>query len=129
MEHTSVDHLPEVVAHRATGYRWDGETIVNTVNGNPDHPFAAGALRSTVDDLYRFDRALKEGKLFSKAITTKAWTAYDDWVSPPPFPAAADYGYGWMTGKHFGHRYVGHGGWVDGFVSQFNRYPDDDATL
>jgi hypothetical protein len=24
---------------------------------------------------------------------------------------------------------VGHGGWVNGFISQFNRYPDDDLVI
>jgi CubicO group peptidase (beta-lactamase class C family) len=129
MEHTAVDHTPDMVPHRANGYRWDGEAVINAAIGDPDHTYAAGALRSTVDDMYRFDRALKEGKLFSKAITNKAWTAYGHWAAPPPFPADADYGYGWMIGQEFGHRYVGHGGWVNGFVSQFNRYPDDDAVL
>jgi len=129
MDHTMIDHTPDVVPHRASGYRWDGETIVNAANGDPDHTYAAGALRSTVDDLYSFDRALKQGKLFSPALTAKAWTAYGHWVAPPPFPIEAEYGYGWMMGQEFGHRYVGHGGWVNGFVSQFNRYPDDDAVL
>jgi CubicO group peptidase (beta-lactamase class C family) len=129
MEHTAIDHTPDLVPHRANGYRWDGEAVINAPTGDPDHTYAAGALRSTVDDMYRFDRALKEGKLFSNAITSKAWTGYGHWVAPPPFPAEAEYGYGWMTGQEFGHRYVGHGGWVNGFVSQFNRYPDDDAVL
>jgi hypothetical protein len=34
-----------------------------------------------------------------------------------------------MIGQEFGHRYVGHGGWVNGFVSQFNRFPDDDEVM
>ena len=34
-----------------------------------------------------------------------------------------------MIGEDFGHKYVGHGGWVNGFVSQFTRYPDDDAVI
>jgi CubicO group peptidase (beta-lactamase class C family) len=129
MTHTAIDHTPDLVPHRATGYRWDGESVINAPNVDPDHPSAAGSLRSTVDDMYRFDRALKEGKIFSHATTAKAWTAYGHWSAPPPFPADADYGYGWMIGQEFGHRYVGHGGWVNGFVSQFNRYPDDDAVL
>ncbi len=82
-----------------------------------------------VDDLYQFDRVLKSGKLFSSAVTAKAWTAYGHYVAPPPLPIEADYGYGWMTGEDFGHLYVGHGGWVNGFVSQFKRYPNDDAVL
>jgi hypothetical protein len=72
---------------------------------------------------------LRSGKLFSPAVTAKAWTAYSHWTAPPPFDLEADYGYGWMIGTEFGHRFVGHGGWVDGFVSQFTRYPDDDAVM
>jgi len=129
MTHTAVDHPSEVVQHRANGYRWDGETIVNPPNSDPEYGMAAGALRSTADDLYRFDRVLKEGKLFSPAVTAKAWTAYGHFVAPPPLPIESDYGYGWMVGQDFGHRYVGHGGWVTGFVSHFTRFPDDDAVL
>jgi hypothetical protein len=34
-----------------------------------------------------------------------------------------------MIGNDFGHKWVGHGGWVNGFVSEFNRYPDDDMVV
>ena len=129
MTHTAVDHTAELVPHRANGYRWDGETIINPPNSDPEYGMAAGALRSTVDDLYRFDRVLKEGKLFSPALTAKAWTVYGHLVAPPPLPIEADYGYGWMIGQDFGHRYLAHGGWVTGFVSHFARYPDDDAVM
>jgi CubicO group peptidase (beta-lactamase class C family) len=129
MTHTAFDHAADVVEDRASGYRFDGETVLNAVYGDPAGGSGAGALRSTVDDMYRFDRALKAGTLFSEAITKKAWTAYGHWTAPPPFPLEAEYGYGWMLGGDFGHRSVGHGGWVNGFVSQFTRYPDDDEVL
>ena len=129
MTHTAYDQAVEVVPNRASGYRFDGETVINAPYGDSARPGSAGALRSTVDDMYRFDRALKSGKLFSNAITTKAWTAYGHLIAPPPLPIEADYGYGWMVGEDFGHKYVGHGGWVNGFVSQFTRYPDDDAVI
>jgi hypothetical protein len=45
---------------------------------------------STVDDMYRFDRALKAGTLFSKAIMDKAWGAHGRWTAPPPIPMEAD---------------------------------------
>ena len=129
MTHTAYDLAAEVVPNRASGYRFDGEAVINAPYGDSSHPGSAGALRSTVDDLYRFDRALKSGRLFSDAITTKAWTPYGHMVAPPPLPIEAEYGYGWMVGEDFGHKYVGHGGWVNGFVSQFTRYPDDDAVI
>jgi CubicO group peptidase (beta-lactamase class C family) len=128
MTHTAIDHVAPLVPNRANGYNFDGELIVNRP-GDPTGPGAAGALRSTVDDMYKFDRALKSGKLFSAAIIAKAWSSYGHWVAPPPFNFDAEYGYGWMLGENFGHKYVGHGGWVNGFVSQFERYPDDDAVV
>jgi CubicO group peptidase (beta-lactamase class C family) len=129
MTHTAYDHPAPLVPNRAGGYNFDGETLVNAKAGDSAFTSSAGALHSTVDDLYRFDRLLKSGKLFSPAITTKAWTGYGHWVAPPPFAIEAEYGYGWMIGADRGHRYVGHGGWVNGFVSQFNRFPDDDAVI
>lgn len=129
MTHTAFDHNAPLVPNRANGYKYDGETLMNANNGDPGWAGPAGALRSTVDDLYHFDRLLKAGKLFSPAITAKAWTAYGHFVAPAPIPIDAEYGYGWLLGQDFGHRYIGHGGWVNGFVSNFNRYPDDDATI
>ena len=76
MTHTAYDLAVDVVPNRASGYRFDGETVINAPHGDSAYPGSAGALRSTVDDMYRFDRALKSGKLFSNAITTKAWTPY-----------------------------------------------------
>lgn len=129
MTHTAFDHNAPLVPNRANGYKYDGETLMNANNGDPGWAGPAGALRSTVDDLYHFDRMLKAGKLFSPAITAKAWTAYGHFVAPSPIPIDAEYGYGWLLGQDFGHRYIGHGGWVNGFVSNFSRYPDDDATI
>jgi CubicO group peptidase (beta-lactamase class C family) len=129
MTRTAHDLAADLVPNRASGYRFDGETVINAPHGDSSYPGSAGDLRSTVDDMYRFDRALKLGKLFSNAITAKAWTPYGRFIAPPPLPIQADYGYGWLIGEDFGHKYVGHGGWVNGFVSQFTRYPDDDAVI
>jgi CubicO group peptidase (beta-lactamase class C family) len=129
MTHTAIDHAGDLVPHRASGYSWDGESVINAAREDPERPWAAGALRSTLDDMYRFDRAIKAGTLFSKALVDKASTPFGHWSAPPPFPLEADYGYGTMMGTDFGHRYMGHGGWVNGFVSQFTRYPDDDMVM
>lgn len=129
MTHTALDHLAPVVLHRANGYHFDGEALVNAKPGDPARTGSAGSLRSTADDLYAFDRVLHAGRLFSSEITRKAWTPYGHWSAGPVLPMEADYGYGWMMGQEFGHRFVAHGGWVNGFVSDFKRYPDDDAVV
>ncbi len=129
MIHTGYDHNRKLLKNRANGYLFRGEHLVNAKNEEMEWTHSAGAYYSNLDDLYQFDRILKSGKLFSSAITAKAWSPYTHFVAPPPFNFDADYGYGWMIGKDFGHVYLGHGGWVGGFVSQFTRYPDDDAVI
>ncbi len=129
MTHTGFDHLANVAPNRANGYKFDAELLIAVKPFDAEGPSAAGGLHSTADDLCHFDRLLKAGKLFSSSVTAKAWTVYSHFVAPPPLPIEADYGYGWMLGSDFGHRYIGHGGWVSGFVSQFKRFPDDDAVL
>ncbi len=129
MTHTAFDHYAPIVPNRANGYNFDGESIINTKPGDSAMTGSAGALRSTAGDLYLFDRALRAGTLFSTAIMQKAWTSYGHWSAPPPLPMEAEYGYGWMIGQDFGHRYVSHGGWVNGFVSDFKRYPDDNIVI
>ncbi len=129
MTHTAFDHLAPVVPHRASGYNFDGEVLINARPADPAMTGSAGALRSTADDLFAFDRALHSGKLFTAAMTAKAWTPYGHWTAPPPLAFEADYGYGWMMGQDFGHPYVSHGGWVNGFVSDFKRYPGDDLVM
>jgi len=129
MTHTAFDHYAPVVPNRANGYNFDGEFLINTKPGDSAMTGPAGALRSTADDLYTFDRVLRAGTLFSSAITQKAWTAYGHWSARPPITMEAEYGYGWMIGQDFGHRYLAHGGWVNGFVSDFKRYPDDNVVV
>jgi hypothetical protein len=34
-----------------------------------------------------------------------------------------------MSGADFGHKYLIHGGWVDGFITEFTRYPDDKVVI
>ena len=129
MMHSGYDHYQNLLKNRAHGYIYRGEGLVNSKNQEMEWAHSAGALYSTVDDLYLFDRALKSGKLFSASIVAKAFTPYTHFNAPPPFTFDAEYGYGWMIGKDFDHPYLGHGGWVDGFVSQFTRYPQDDAVI
>ncbi len=129
MTHSAIDNVTPLVPQRASGYNFDGEFLTNAKFGDPKWSASAGAMRSTVDDLYQFDRLLKSGKLFSSGITTKAWSPSSHYKAPPPLPLEAEYGYGWMLGQDLGHRYIGHGGWVSGFVSDFKRFPDDDAVL
>jgi CubicO group peptidase (beta-lactamase class C family) len=86
-------------------------------------PFAAGALYSTVEDLYRWDQALYSDRLAPQETLGLMFT---------PFVKVnndASYGYGWFIGKMGNHQVISHGGGIDGFLSEIRRYVDDRVTL
>lgn len=87
----------------------------------PIHPslgYAAGALASTVDDLYRLNRALNDTTLLSRKSLKEMFTLHS--------PA---YGYGWMVDDFGGHGLIAHGGGAPGYVSIFQRWPDDSVCV
>jgi hypothetical protein len=77
-------------------------------------PFSAGAIESTVDDLWRWTRALSEGKLVDPKLLERALTPY------APSGGKSDYGYGWSINRDRetpDERWIGHGGGINGFQS------------
>lgn len=90
-------------------------------------PYAAGGLDSTVEDLYRWDQALSTSKLVPQALLDAMFTP---WASmPASIRGKEGYGYGWIIGEQLGRRRIWHGGGIEGFRSEIDRYPDDRATI
>ena len=103
----------------ASGYALDPSGSLTGVP--PVHPscgYAAGALSSTVDDLYLLHRALYDNTLLnSRSVATML--AHH---SPT-------YGYGWLVDDFGGHRLVAHGGGAPGYVSIIQRWVDDSVFV
>jgi len=76
-----------------------------------------GSLYSTVDDLYRFDRALN-GDAVLKASTRQKY-----------FVESPGNRYGWYIRKRLGHRVMSLTGRSPGFAAELDRFPDDDVTI
>jgi len=77
-----------------------------------------GNLYSTVDDLYRFDRALNSDILLKRATQQKYFVEADDNF------------YGWyIWNQRLGHRLLAARGHGPGFTAELGRYPDDDVTI
>ncbi len=81
-------------------------------------PFAAGALRSTVTDLLRWDRALMGTTLLSEASKARMFT-----------PVLHEYGYGIGVRTVAGHTVLEHSGGIDGFASVLTRIPDQGLAI
>jgi CubicO group peptidase (beta-lactamase class C family) len=76
-----------------------------------------GSLYSTVDDLFRFDRALKTDAVLKASARQKY------------FVEGPGNRYGWFIGKRLGHRVMSGKGRSPGFVAEVDRFPDDDVTI
>ncbi|KIC95764.1 serine hydrolase [Flavihumibacter solisilvae] len=85
---------------------------------DPPAPYAAGAIYSTVGDLYKFHRALQAGSLLKKETLQKAYTPYKN-----------NYGYGWITSTFEGHLMVGHSGGAAGYRSNLVSIPEEDICI
>jgi CubicO group peptidase (beta-lactamase class C family) len=77
-----------------------------------------GSLYSTVEDLYKWDRALYTDKILKKNSLNKMFIDYGNGV-----------GYGWFVGKHLNRRVVYYNGRSPGFTSYLDRFVDDDVCI
>src|SRR5437868_14174303 len=111
MKRTSTVDDPDA-ADSAIGYQADAEKdeLVPSKPIDMSLPFAAGALRSTANDMVSWDRALEGETLISAASKRMFLT-----------PAKADYAYG-ITVNHSGsHEVHSHNGGTDGLAAFLTR--------
>jgi CubicO group peptidase (beta-lactamase class C family) len=113
-----------IVKHRAQGYGAQRGQLVNAEYISMDLPYAAGSLCSTVGDLVRWTAALSSGKVVSPS-------SYQQMTTPVSLTSGRDmsYGFGLSAGKNGTHRYIGHGGGINGFISYLVHYPDDSLYI
>jgi CubicO group peptidase (beta-lactamase class C family) len=118
MNSTGYDHNEEIIEKRASGYHKAGLKIINAPYIDMSLPFAAGALYSTVEDMYKWDQALYTDKLVSNESKKKIFTPYMN-----------NYGYGWgIREQEFGgvkKNVISHSGGIFGFNTIILRYTDD----
>ncbi len=129
LKDTGYDWNAPVVERRADGYTrgFDGDAHAGYIDMST--PFSAGALYSTVEDLYRWDQALTARKLLSPA-------SYARYMTPQAKAGPGlQYGYGWLiarTDRGAGRDSVmtiGHNGGINGFSSCNFMIPDDGIAI
>jgi len=118
MNDTGYDSGRSILKHRASGYTPDGEAFVNAAYLDMTIPHAAGALYSTVGDLYSWDQALNTEKLLTKKSLDALFSADKN-----------EYAYGWGVRQQFNRRNTAHGGGINGFATMISRFPEDKATV
>ncbi len=107
-----------VLPNRASGYERSSEGLKNARFYDMSIPFAAGALYSTVNDLFLWDQALYSERLLPAPLRDLLFR-----------PNLASYGYGWgILVPAAGSAYAGesipmHGGAIFGFQAIIQRIP------
>ena len=145
LKDTRLDDLAEIVPGRASGYDKAPSSPTGFANAGfiaMEVAAGAGAIRSTVGDLLKWNDALLGGKLLKPAslrmmlapgrltdgrlaTAARAGPAAAAPSSGPP----SNYGFGITTGEQKGRRTIGHGGSINGFNSSLTSYPDQKVTI
>lgn len=108
-----------IVPGRASGYVPVGATgLANAPFIDWTSKTGNGSLYSTVEDLYRWDRALHSGKVLGRNSIELTFT-----------PQLGGVGYGWMVGRRLNRRVQRMSGRSPGFSAELQHYPDDDLVV
>lgn len=115
-----------LIPNRATGYEWVKDRFENRPVLWPFVAFSAGSFLTTVEDMVKWDAALRNETLLKRPVLERMWkpTRANDGG-----PASLDYGYAQFIETYRGHRLVHHSGGTPGFSSSVHRWVDDGLTV
>ncbi|HEY2951294.1 MAG TPA: serine hydrolase, partial [Verrucomicrobiae bacterium] len=128
MTNTGVHHGTEVLEHEAQGYAFESGRMKKALNWDMSRAGGAGALYSTVGDLYRWNEAVFNGKVLNDASLKAAFTPVKTTENKSE-KLEEGYGCGWAIGKLRGLKQISHGGGLDGFISYLLRVPEERLTV
>ena len=114
----------KIIKNRAYPYQTDDNNVVNADYMSMLLPYSAGALMSTVEDLYKWNRALLSDKFVKRETLEKAWTEYK--LSDGK---GTHYGYGWFLSQVQGSPSIEHGGGINGYLTNGIYLPKEDVFV
>jgi hypothetical protein len=109
----------------ATGYSFADGKLAPALDWDMSWAGGAGALYSTVGDLFRWNEALFGGRVLNETSFKAATTP----VTLPPGVDGMKYGYGLMMSELHRLRAIGHSGGLNGWSSDLLRLPDQHCTV
>jgi CubicO group peptidase (beta-lactamase class C family) len=133
MAHSGYDLSDPLMPKRAAGYQKRGGTFVNAEFVDMSTPFSAGALYSTVEDLYLWDQALYTNRILSEK--SKASMFEPRVLTSISSSSLGQYAYGWFVGKEpvgsSGDSVftISHGGSINGFNTLIRRVPETQGLI
>jgi CubicO group peptidase (beta-lactamase class C family) len=123
MHNSGHDNNNALIKNRAYGYKIIDNKISNSSYINMSFPCGAGALYSSIEDLYHWDQALFGNSIFKKEILSSMFTPYIK------IDGQKSYGYGFRINNLNGRNVFEHSGGIEGFSTNFRRYVDDKVSI
>ncbi|MEJ8843881.1 serine hydrolase [Lacibacter sp. H375] len=114
----------KIIKNRAKGYEKEKNTFQNSDYISMTLPYAGGSLLSTVEDLWKWNKALYSYKFIKKEWVDKATTPY-----VLPNGKSTRYGYGLSINLVQGSKAIEHGGGIPGFLTDAIYLPAEDVFV
>jgi len=113
-----------IIPNRVKGYGKAGTNFLNSEYISMTLPYAAGSLLSTVEDLWKWNKALYSYRLIKKEWLDRALTPYT-----LPDGKSTNYGYGLSFANVQGSKTIEHGGGIPGFSTDAVYLPKEDVFV
>jgi CubicO group peptidase (beta-lactamase class C family) len=121
-----------IVPHRAFGHTKQKDGSWKETDQSPTSAVLGdGGIYTSIDDLVKWDRALREHTLLSEAEMQPALAPVLPSAGPAGFGTEkhVSYGFGWFLDPYKGHKRMWHDGETIGFRTTIQRFPDDQLTV
>ena len=115
--------------NEAEGYSYKSGKVEKATKWDMSQAGGAGAIYSTVDDLFTWNEAVFSGKALKEASLKAAFTPVKLNDGTIANAMGAKYGYGWMISETRGLKEIMHSGGFNGFNAYLARYPEQSFTI
>lgn len=124
MSHSYYGSESKIISNRVKGYKKEGTVYQNSDYISMTLPYAAGSLISTVEDLWKWNKALYSYRFISKEWLDKAITPFK-----LPDGKSTHYGYGLSMATIQGSKTIEHSGGIPGFATDAMYLPAEDVFV
>lgn len=129
MTNSGISNNDSIVSKKASIYYRNGTGYALNPYINWNLNIGLDGMYSTVDDLYKLDRAMYGTSILSEESKKKMHTPYNK--AYPDGGFIDSYGYGIFIDPYYnhGHHLLTHSGGFVGTMTTFDRYPDDNIFI
>ena len=113
-----------IIMNRASGYKPGNDGPVNSDYCSMTQPYSAGAIMSSVGDLFKWHQAVHSYRLVKKETLDKAFTEYK-----LKDGKGTHYGYGYFLSQLQGSPTIEHGGGIFGYLTSSIYLPEEDVFV